>query len=92
MTRSEIRRKAKAKRAENLQRDAVARKVDIAKRKAMLHQAFRERHRLQLTFRDRLKLLLAMFFAATGGPLYPWLPDELKYSPYRRKRRDRRGA
>ena len=92
MTRSEIRRRAKAERAENLQREATARKVDITQRKAMLRQAFRERHQLQLTFRDRVRLLLAMFFAATGGPLYPWLPDELKYSPYRRKQRDRHGA
>jgi len=85
MIRSERRRQARAERAAAQAIDAAAKKQQAAQRKAVLHQAFRDRHQLRLTFREKVGVVLGMFIAATGGPLYPWLPDELRYQPYRRK-------
>ena len=85
MIRSDRRRQARAERAAAQASDAAAKKQQAARRKAALRQAFRDRHQLRLTFREKVGIVLGMFFAATGGPLYPWLPDELRYQAYRRK-------
>jgi hypothetical protein len=85
MDRSERRRRARAERIAAHASNAATKKQEIARRKAELHQAFLDRHKLRLTLRQKIGVVLAMFFAATGGPLYWWLPDELRYNPYRRK-------
>ena len=92
MDRGERRRRTRAERVAARTRDALAKKEGMARRKAELRQAFRDRHKLGLSFREKVSLVFGLFFAATGGPLYPWLPDELRYQPYRRankKHRDR---
>jgi len=85
MIRSERRRQARAERAAAQSSNAAEKKHEVARRKEALRQVFRDRHKLRLTFREKVGVVFGLFFAATGGPIYPWLPDELRYQPYRRK-------
>lgn len=86
MDRSERRRQARAERNAAHAINATTKKQELARRKAELRRVFRDRHKLRLTIREKVGVVLGMFFAATGGPLYWWLPDELRFQPYRRKR------
>src|SRR5688500_3958658 len=81
----ERRRQTRAERTAARASSAAGTQQEVARRKVAMRQAFRDRHKLGLSFREKVGVLLGMFFAATGGPLYPWLPDELRYQPYRRK-------
>ena len=87
--RNERRRQARIERAAAHATDVASKKQEVARRKLALRQAFRDRHKLRLTFREKVGVVLGLIFAATGGPLYPWLPDELRFQPYRRKHKHR---
>jgi hypothetical protein len=85
MTRSDRRRQLRAERIAARSNAAAERKREIAKRKILLRKKFLDRHNLRLSFWEKLRLVLAILFAAVGGPLYPWLPDSIRLLGLRRK-------
>lgn len=85
MNRSERRRQLKAEQVARRRQAVAAKRVEIAKRKNALRQTFMDRHKLRLTFWEKTRVVFALLFAASGGPLYPWLPDELRFTSFRRK-------